>query len=545
MIASLDTASLIGGGTPLTLWLTLLFGTWVSEDLTCIAAGLLVAQGGMGFVPATLACMLGIFSGDVLLYLAGRTLGRAAVRRAPLRWMVREEDLVHAAHWFDHRGPAVIFASRFLPGTRLATYVAAGLLGTGFTRFALYFLAAVAVWTPCLVGLAVVAGDRLEAHFALYERYALAGIVATAVLLLLVVKGLVPLFTWRGRRLRLGALRRLMRWEFWSPRVFYPPVVAYVLGLALRHRGLTVFTAANPAMDAGGFIGEDKHAILQGLADAGDAVARHALLPAGLCAAEAADAVNAFRTTHALDFPVVLKPNAGQRGMGVAVVHDANAVRAYFDTPRPATIVQAYVEGAEFGIFYVRHPNEARGHILSITEKVLPTVTGNGTDTLERLILADPRAVCMARHYLRTNAARLDAVPAAGEEVRLVELGTHCRGAIFLDGAHHITPALEVAIDRISRGYAGFHFGRYDLRATSADALAQGTGFTILELNGVTAECTSIYDPRHSLCHAYRTLMHQWSLAFAIGAANRAAGHPVVSVRGLLHRLRTYDAREA
>ena len=60
------------------------------------------------------------------------------------------------------------------------------------------------------------------------------------------------------------------------------PVVLYILYLAIRHRSLTLFTAANPAIPGGGFVGESKGAILQGLAHAPEQVARWELIPASL-----------------------------------------------------------------------------------------------------------------------------------------------------------------------------------------------------------------------------------------------------------------------
>ena len=104
-------------------------------------------------------------------------------------------------------------------------------------------------------------------------------------------------------------------------------------------------------------------------------------------------------------------------------------------------------------MFYYRRPDEERGRIFSITEKRFPVVTGNGASTLERLILEDERAVCMARFYLKKQSKHLSDVPASGERVQLVELGTHCRGAIFLDGGWARTRELEDAIDEISRRF--------------------------------------------------------------------------------------------
>lgn len=78
----------------------------------------------------------------------------------------------------------------------------------------------------------------------------------------------------------------------------------------------------------------------------------------------------------------------------------------------------------------------------------------------------------------------------------------------------------------------GFYFGRFDLRSASVDDLRAGR-FTIIELNGVTSEPTHIYDPGCSVLAAYRTLAASWSLAFAIGAEQAAAGARVWRLREL------------
>jgi hypothetical protein len=115
-------------------------------------------------------------------------------------------------------------------------------------------------------------------------------------------------------------------------------------------------------------------------------------------------------------------------------------------------------------------------------------------------------------------------VPPEGERVRLVEIGSHCRGALFLDGAWAKTAELEEAIDRVSRGFDGFYFGRYDIRTPSVEDFLRGRNFKVVELNGVTSEATHIYDPSNGLLDAYRVVFEQWRLAFEIGAANRARG---------------------
>lgn len=520
------------GVTLLVLMFLLAVATLVSEDLACIAGGLLVAQGRIGFFAATLACLVGIFVGDMLLFAAGRFLGRPWLNRAPLKWIVTPERVEASSQWFERRGAVVVFLTRFLPGTRLPTYVAAGILRTSFWRFLGYFLLAVTLWTPLLVGLAALLGTQAFRYFEVFQRWALPGFLLLAIIVWLVVSLARQVATHRGRRRLRGWWERWRRWEFWPLPIFYTPVVLYVLWQGLRHRSPTLFTAANPAMPASGFIGESKSAILGGLPP--DDVARFRLIPRGLPPTERLAAVRSFVETEGLELPVVLKPDVGERGTGVRVVRTWAAAAEHLALLAGDTLVQEYVPGPELGVFYVRLPGEPAGRIFSVTEKHLPTVTGNGTSSLEDLVLDDDRAVVLASPYLDAMGARREEVPAAGEIVPLTDLGTHCRGAVFLDGRRFATPEMTTAIDETSRAYPGFYFGRYDLKAPTEQDFMAGSHLKILELNGVTSEATHIYDPTNRLWSAYRTLFEQWRLAFEVGRRNRDLGTSPVGVRHLL-----------
>ena len=99
--------------------LLIALATLVSEDLTCIATGVLVAQGKLGFLPGMLARLLGIFFGDILLFLMGRVAGRAAFRWKVFQKFASPEKVERASRWLSERGMAVILLSRFTPGLRL------------------------------------------------------------------------------------------------------------------------------------------------------------------------------------------------------------------------------------------------------------------------------------------------------------------------------------------------------------------------------------------------------------------------------------------
>jgi membrane protein DedA with SNARE-associated domain len=505
--------------------------TFASEDLACIGAGALVASGELGFVPATAACGAGIFAGDLGLFFLGRTLGRVALRK----W-VEPAALDRAAGWLARNGATVILLSRFAPGTRLPTYLAAGALRTRAASFALYFGVACALWTPALVGASVLWADAVRLGFGTHRvLLAVAGF-----LLVLAVRLATSAVSHRGRRLWVSRWRRLTRWEFWPLGVFYVPVVLWIGYLAIRHRSLTLVTAVNPGMPGGGLAGERKSEILRGFRGATEFMLASELLSAAEPPDQRAARARAF--AERAGFPVVLKPDVGERGFGIRFAHTWGELEQAARAITSDTLLQEYAGGIEFGIFWARRPGESQGRILSLTEKRLIAVTGDGERTLEELILDDPRAVCLAPRFLTRFSARLDEVPWSGETVRLVDVGTHSQGALFLDGARHRTPALEAAIDRLAQSLPGFHFGRFDVRVPSLADLRAGRAIKVLELNGLTAEATHVYDPAKGLFAAYRVFFAQWSLAFEIAAANRARGAApsrLAEVHGLLAARRT------
>ena len=106
--------------------------------------------------------------------------------------------------WFARQGVKVIFASRFVPGARLPTYFAAGLLHTKFWWFTFYFALACAVWTPLLVGLSAWLGEEFIKRVYFGQQHFLLKTLRIGFVLLLLIKLLLRLSTWRGRRMVLS-----------------------------------------------------------------------------------------------------------------------------------------------------------------------------------------------------------------------------------------------------------------------------------------------------------------------------------------------------
>jgi len=521
----------------------LFLSTFVLEDVAAIGAGLLLATGVLEWPLAFGACSMGIWIGDAGLYGIARLLGRRWFERSSLRRFSNRVE--QSERWFARRGSAILIFSRILPGARLPTYLAAGFLRLPLNRFLLITGAASLVWTFLVLLAAQVLGSQLLPWLAPFRRtgWILLVSLPCCFLLLQLAKRLAT----PARLKRLTTrIARWRQWEFWPAWMFYPPVALYCLWLAVKYRGVTLPTAANPGIFSGGIVGESKIATLQHLMDTSPEFTAEAELVAGATPEERLASLREICRRRCIDPPFVLKPDVGQRGAGVKLIRTEGQAIAYFRQTGAPVVLQRYAPGpGEVGIFYYRFPHETQGHIFAITEKVFPGITGDGRSRVWELIWADPRARFLAARYLDRLQGRENEVLPAGQPLKLVEAGNHAQGCIFRDGMRFCTPELADRIDAISRRIPGFYIGRYDIRYPCEADLRAGANLQIIELNGAASEATSIYDPRNSLLTAYRTLFHQWDLVFAIGEANRRNGSSTTSLFDLWWKWREYVRQAA
>ncbi|MDF1825149.1 MAG: DedA family protein [Verrucomicrobiales bacterium] len=183
--------------------------TLISEDLACIAAGMLASEGAISFTWALIAAFLGIYFGDLLLYLLGRIGGLGLLKKPPFRWMIKESQVVQAETLFREHGAKLIFSSRLLPGSRLPIYAAAGVLNYPLWRFALFMFLAGTLSAFVLVGLSNQLGEVVFDWLKIYEHYAVPVFVAVVLIVYLTVKILEILATKRSRLVFLSRCRKI------------------------------------------------------------------------------------------------------------------------------------------------------------------------------------------------------------------------------------------------------------------------------------------------------------------------------------------------
>ncbi len=130
---------------PAALFLLLLFATFALEDAATIAAGLLASQTLISPNAALIAVLLGTILGDLALYAIGRWFKSTALAARLCRSISGD-----VSGRLRHHGLYAVIAARFLPGTRLPTFTAAGILRLPFAAFCIALIGPALIWTPAL-----------------------------------------------------------------------------------------------------------------------------------------------------------------------------------------------------------------------------------------------------------------------------------------------------------------------------------------------------------------------------------------------------------
>ncbi|SOE22500.1 hypothetical protein SAMN06298216_2929 [Spirosomataceae bacterium TFI 002] len=297
---------------------------------------------------------------------------------------------------------------------------------------------------------------------------------------------------------------KLTKFEYWNWMAFYGPIIPVWLYLAVKARSITFFTAVNPACSAGGFLNENKMQVLN-------------LLPKEVV--PFSKLISKGQTTFPeLTFPVVAKPNSGQRGRGIEKLLSLEDLKRYHAGIDEDYVLQEFIESPiELAVFYSRMPNEAKGKISSITSKEFMTVIGDGVSTIEQLMEQNDRY----RFQLKSTNLAVRSLILMEGEVRVLEpIGNHCRGTKFVDQRSITTPELEQVFDDLMKNVKGFFYGRFDLKVESLSSLQLGKGIKVMELNGVNGDPGHIFDPNYKLLSAYKDVYWHWNRMAQIAAFN-------------------------
>lgn len=317
--------------------------------------------------------------------------------------------------------------------------------------------------------------------------------------------------------------------------VFNIPVVFTWLWHALRSRDLFFFTLTNPGIETGGFFGESKSAILMNIPDEYKPIT--VLLKAHV---DETQLENIF-THSGLTFPVIAKPDIGERGWLISRINTMDELKNYLKAHPIDFIIQTYVgHPLEVSIMVFSMPDGSESKVTSICEKRFLTIQGDGVSRIEELIMANDRAVLQYEKLVAEFGEKWNTVLAPGERLILESVGNHSRGTMFLNRNDKIDEAIRAQMVTLLDTMPEVFYGRFDMRVASWESLRQGKDIRVLEFNGTSSDPAHIYHPGYSLFKAYRDIFYHWHVMYRISRQNRRAGMKPVGFKTIVSALIIY-----
>lgn len=154
---------------------------FAQEDLGSVGSGVYTSRGHWPWYAALAGCLVGSYLADLLWYVMGCVGGRWALERAPLKWVMKREQIAWAKRWFARRGLWTIVLCRFVPGASTPLQFATGALNTPLKTALGYFALATLAHVPLLFGAGYLVGDLAIRYLPLYHRWGLPVAAALAV----------------------------------------------------------------------------------------------------------------------------------------------------------------------------------------------------------------------------------------------------------------------------------------------------------------------------------------------------------------------------
>ncbi|MFK7899833.1 MAG: hypothetical protein AB8B61_03645 [Cyclobacteriaceae bacterium] len=217
--------------------------------------------------------------------------------------------------------------------------------------------------------------------------------------------------------------KKWLKWEFWPFWLFYFPVYIQYLRLSAKAGSMGFFAAANPLMKYGGMSNYSKYNVLKEIDK--EYIPKTILLTYPYRLEEV--------SKLGFQYPLIAKPDIGERGTGVEKIDTEEDLKNYLNKAfQQDIIIQDYCDyPIELGVMYHRIPDTAKGKITSVVRKEVLTVEGNGSDTLEQLILTGERTYYHRDMLSEEYGEELANLLPIGEKRELSTIENHSSGAIF------------------------------------------------------------------------------------------------------------------
>ncbi len=504
----------------------LFFSTLASEDLAFIYGLFNVQDQSLHPFNFIIFYLLGVFIGDIILYGLGKSARKLSktkyfcfIHKYIYKTQRKKKFDVTKFTGFDQ----FLAFTRFIPGSRIPTYIYCGISNYPFFKFCAVLLASSLFYSS--VGLLILKmfylGIDNETFWKTKLLIAFLSAFLTILFLNISIKILKLKLTYSEiiRPLKVYLLR-YCKLEFWPSFILYAPFAPYFIYLFLKYGGTKTILSTNPSIKMSGLIGELKSDIDIFLSK----YIKNQRIKTFKLDEKTLPFAKKIMSENKLSFPVIIKPDSGMRGAGVKIIKTENELEEILNKTEEKQVLQEFCDFKnEWGIYYYRFPNAQSGKIFSVTVKEKPLITGDGKLSLYKLVLSDQRLCQRFDIIFKECNLSPHYIPKVNEKVQLVNKGNHSKGCIFLDGSEWVKNSQLKNVQWVLDQLEGFYVGRIDIKFRDLESLSCGE-FKIIEINGAGAESSNFYDPKFSVKEAYKIIKEQWTIIFQVGHMNRKLG---------------------
>ena len=153
---------------PFWIYIALFFFAYIENvfppspsDLVVVVGGSLIAANSIHFIPTLLITTIGSVLGFMTLYFIGSKLDQKVISTGKLKF-ISTEGLDKAELWFNKYGYFVIFANRFLPGTRSVVSFFAGLSELDVKKTTILAACSAFIWNALIIYLGIIFGNNIK-----------------------------------------------------------------------------------------------------------------------------------------------------------------------------------------------------------------------------------------------------------------------------------------------------------------------------------------------------------------------------------------------
>lgn len=166
-------------------------GVPIPEEIPIVTAAVLSHEGLARWWVALPVCVVGVLSGDVVLYWAGRRWGKRLLNWRMVRLVLNAQREARFKAAYRRHAAKTIFMVRHVMGLRAAAFLTAGISQVPFWKFLAADCGAATLGVPVNFGLVYFFTDRLEEVLADVLRvqrwFGLVAVVAIATVLAVVI----------------------------------------------------------------------------------------------------------------------------------------------------------------------------------------------------------------------------------------------------------------------------------------------------------------------------------------------------------------------